>query len=247
MKHNFNTKHVIAEQAHWFLLARRALLCGYFSRLSRSMRILEVGCSSGMLIDDLTVLGFHDSYGVDINKEAIEYGKQRGVTNISLVDGVTLPYPDNAFDFVISSDVLEHISDEGRALAEWRRVLRPGGRLLIMVPAFQFLWSEHDVVNEHFRRYTRTSLTQVLHTNALDVVRATYWNFFLFIPVVIFRLFNNIIGKFASSLHEPNDQLFDFGSTINGLLKKLLSTENYLILQGVNFPFGVSVFIESKK
>lgn len=237
----------MAEGTHWFLRARRAFLIGFFRGQDFKSKILEVGCSGGLFIKELHDLGFVGAFGVDINNDAVRYGKERGIDKIQTADGNHLPFLDGEFDFVVSSDVLEHIQFEDKALREWHRILREGGELLLTVPAFRFLWSEHDVANQHYRRYTRMMLAAVLRRNGFRVVRSSYWNFFLFLPIFIIRLIGKFMSIFTGTKNKPQDQLIDFGRYLNAILEGILRLENFLLLKGINFPFGVSVFVIAKK
>ncbi|MFC7666772.1 class I SAM-dependent methyltransferase [Hymenobacter humi] len=119
----------------------------------------------------LRAAGYTDLTGIDVSAPAIELAVARGVPNVSVMDGAALEFATARFDVVIASDVLEHIEDEAKALSEWNRVLKPGGQLLVFVPAHAYLWSEHDVVNHHFRRYSRQGLVAALARAGLRVRR----------------------------------------------------------------------------
>ncbi|MEJ7662138.1 MAG: methyltransferase domain-containing protein [Hymenobacter sp.] len=130
----------------------------------------------------LRAQGYADVTGIDVSAPAIELAQARGVPHVAVMDGANLEFADARFDLVIASDVLEHIEEEGRALREWTRVLRPGGQLLVFVPAHAYLWSEHDVVNHHFRRYSRAGLLAAMRGAGLRPQRSSFWNTALFFP-----------------------------------------------------------------
>lgn len=243
MQKAYETKHHQAETSHWFLSARRHLIIKLLRSRQKNEKILEVGCASGVLLQALARQGFSSVYGAEISAEAINQCRERGLNNVTLIDSEQLPFPDGTFDVLISSDVLEHIDQDQKALADWCRVLKPGGVALLMVPAFQFLWSDHDVVNNHFRRYVKKELLAKMEQAGFTIVRSSYWNFFLFFPVSILRIVSRLRRR---GKHAPKDQLYSFGP-LNYFLEKLLRLENYLIIHGINFPWGISIMAVAAK
>jgi SAM-dependent methyltransferase len=153
-------------------------------------------------------------------------------------------YRDQSFDLLIASDVLEHIADETTALENWLRILRPGGRLLVCVPAFMFLWSDHDVVNHHRRRYTRKTLRAALNTAGFAIDRAGYWNFSIFLPATTVRLIERVRVRPKLS---NSDQLRPCASLVNVALYTLLRVENYLLANFCQFPCGLSSFAVARR
>ena len=117
-------------------------------------------------------------------------------------DILSLPFPDECFDGVITLDVLEHLPDDVSALAELRRVLKVGGLLLLNVPAFPCLWSRHDLANGHQRRYRRRELRAKLQGAGYTVEQSFYWNWVAFVPVLILRKLR-MAGKTASDDLQP--------------------------------------------
>ncbi|MDO7875074.1 class I SAM-dependent methyltransferase [Hymenobacter sp. ASUV-10] len=143
-------------------------------QLPPTATVLEIGCSGGPLLQRLRTVGYTDLTGINVSAPAIELAQACVMANVSVMDGANLQFADNRFDLVIASDVLEHIEDEQCALDEWVRVLKPGGWLLVFVPAHTYLWSEHDVVNHHFRRYSRQGLCTVLEQQGLRIERSSF-------------------------------------------------------------------------
>src|SRR5207253_9325776 len=128
-------------------------------------KILDIGCAGGPLLLDLKNAGFYNLYGVDVSEKAAEVCKQRGLENVYVMDGHNPEFEENSFDVIIASDSLEHLQDDMLALKNWNRLLKPGGELYVFVPAFMYLWSKHDVVNQHFRRYTAVELKRKMEEN----------------------------------------------------------------------------------
>ncbi|MBC8083237.1 MAG: class I SAM-dependent methyltransferase, partial [Hymenobacter sp.] len=205
--------------------------------------ILEIGCSGGPLLQRLRATGYSDLTGIDVSEAGIAVAQQRGIPNVSCMDGTELIFADESFDLVVASDVLEHIKDEAQALREWARVLRPGGQLLVFVPAFQFLWGRHDEVNQHFRRYTAAQLADAMRGAGLRVRRRSYWNVSLFFPTAAVRLFKRLL---PADTKPAKDDFFATPPLLNTLLSGVITAENRL-LQAIDAPVGVSVFALASK
>lgn len=232
------------ELTHWWFVGRRHALLAILKRFPKDARILEVGCAGGALLLDLKTRGYMHMEGLDISPRAIDVCRERGVDNVTLASAEQSGKESNFFDVIIAADILEHIMDEKIALQEWRRVLKPEGTLILFVPAFQLLWSGHDVVNYHFRRYRKKQLVALLRYHGFTIEQASYWNFLLFFPTLLVRL----CGRFFASQKEPRPQLFFMPSLLNTALIALLKIENYLLLKiGIPYPVGVSVFILARK
>lgn len=246
MRAEYETLYHQVEQTHWWHQARRHLVRALARQLlpDRTARILEIGCSGGPLLAQLRADGYADLTGIDVSVAAIARCRERGLTNTQVMDAQRLSFPDAAFALVIASDVLEHLRDDAGALAEWRRVLAPGGRLVVLVPAFAFLWSEHDEINQHVRRYRRPQLCALLRQTGFTVERSGYWNFLLFPPVAAIRLARRLRPK---STAPARGDIFPTPKAINRLLLAMLRVENWWLLRGLNFPFGVSVLAVARR
>ena len=244
MKSNYEAQYHNLEASHFWFKARRKFILQLLKDTPKSYRILDVGCSSGLLLLDLLEQGFNEDnlYGIDISKTAIENCKSNGLANCYVMSGDDIKLkPD--FDIIIASDSLEHMEHEERALKNWHNLLKKDGKVYVFVPAFKMLWSQHDVANMHFRRYTRKKLAILLTQSNFIIDRSGYWNFTLFIPVFIVRNIENIFKK--SNRKENTGDLQKL-HICNGWLLKLLNLENKL-LKVVNFPFGISTFCIASK
>jgi 2-polyprenyl-3-methyl-5-hydroxy-6-metoxy-1,4-benzoquinol methylase len=236
MERAYEVKYHLLEERNWWFEARRDILIKLLQHTDQNSKILEIGCSGGPLIRTLNVHGYRNVYGIDISKDAVDLCRTRGMRNIAQMDASRLDFKDAEFDVVIASDVLEHIKDEGLALSDWNRILKPVGKLIVFVPAFEFLWSKHDEANHHYRRYSKSRLVRALENANFKVSRSSYWNFSLFFPACLVRLLQRIRRQ-----NRKGDQLFELDSLLNQLLLRLLKAEN-AILSLINFPVGVSVF-----
>ena len=197
----------------------------------------------GYFLKDLEALGFtpQNLFGVDISDKAIANCKANGINNAFVMDAQNITLNEK-FDIVIASDCLEHLENDKKALKNWNDLLKIGGTMYVFVPAFQSLWSYHDVVNMHFRRYTKSELKSKLLVENLEILKSSYWNFFLFLPVYIFRTITSGLQK-----NKTGESDITIGNRfVNKALLNLIIFENKL-LKVVNFPFGVSTFCIAKR
>ena len=181
------------EQSHWWYTGRRKILANFVADICRRVtdrrpRILDVGCGTGANLLMLSEYG--DAEGVDISEDALAFCRERGLDKVKLGAGEELPYDDGTFDLVTAFDVVEHMDDDLAGLREMRRVLRPGGRVLLFVPAFMFLWGVQDDVSNHRRRYRLPELERVLAQAGFEIERSTYANITFFLPILLARRFN---------------------------------------------------------
>jgi SAM-dependent methyltransferase len=238
-----------AEDTHWWYRGLRGVmfsLLGLGDPGSRGWEILDAGCGTGGTLQALKEAGFARTQGFDINPPALHFCSIRGLDNTRLGSIMDIPFPADAFDVVISNDVLNDAgtSNEAAALSELRRVLRPGGRLFLNLPAFSLLRSEHDRATDVARRYTRAEITGKLRAAGFKVRRATYWNTILFPVVIAVRLLRR---ERDEDLHKParSDIVVPF-APINALLTGVVGLER-LLLRSIDLPFGSSVAVVAVK
>jgi SAM-dependent methyltransferase len=151
-----------------------------------------------------------------------------------------LPIRSNSVGLIIALDVLEHIDNDMNAIRELYQVLRKRGILILTVPAFNFLWGTQDVVTGHKRRYSKKEITNKLREVGFDILKSSYFNFFLFFPILIARRMIHLLGLKIESENEINFPLINF------FLKVIFSLELYA-LEYFSFPFGVSILCIAKK
>lgn len=239
----YETKYHRIEEDYWWFAGRRDIISRIVGAFDKRSAMLDVGCSGGALLKDLKACGYDGLYGIDISEKAIDLCRKRDVGRALVMDGARLGFGNEKFDVVIVSDVLEHIGEDAAALAEWNRVLKKGGVLIVFVPAFGFLWSEHDDVNHHCRRYSRPGLTRLLKEANFRVCSSSYWNFTLFFPTSVLRIFQRLL---LNRKRDKRDHLYNVNPGVNSFLTRLLKIEN-LISMKAGFPFGVSVFAVAVK
>jgi SAM-dependent methyltransferase len=247
MNKGFEQTYHEVEATHWWFCTRRALVKALVRQAAPGPEatILEIGCSGGPLMESLRADGFNNVVGIDISPEAVALCRARQLPNVSVMDAQAPNFLPATFDVITASDVLEHLADAPRALAEWHKLLRPGGTVLVFVPAFRFLWSGHDDINHHFHRYRAPELAGMLRAAGFEVQRQGYWNFFLFLPVALVRLAKRVFSSAAKKL--PAGDLKPVIGPVNQMLIWLLTLENRLLLAGVNFPWGVSAAVIARK
>jgi SAM-dependent methyltransferase len=231
------------EESHWFFVARRRILSRLLDEIldgARNPRILDVGCGTG------ATMGFLERYGevtgVDISPQAVKYAREQGRARLCLADGAHLPFVEGSFDLVTALDLLEHLEQEPVGLGEMWRVLKKGGRLLAVVPAFAFLWSDFDKFSGHYRRYTSSELRDKVEHAGFEITRLSYFNTLLFPFVWGVRRFKSFAGRwkaFRSDLEVPTPGL-------NSLLAGIFSLEGGLMAR-CDFPFGVSLICIAAK
>lgn len=245
MERSFYKNYFEVEKDHWLMKVRRAIvkdaLIHSIDRKPKTVKVLDFGCGSGIFVQELAEARYH-SYGVDISEEAIKFGKLQGRKNLEVLDSHKVNFPDNTFDAVVTLDVLEHLEDEEWALKEMERILKPGGVLIVMVPAYMFLWGVQDEVAHHYRRYTRSHLLKkIQEATALHTVRASYFNTFLFPPIAFVRLLSRLLK--LKKRHSD----FDLNNAfLNKIFFSVFNAERK-VLKRVSFPFGVSVLAVLKK
>jgi SAM-dependent methyltransferase len=235
-EHEYEAMYRI-EDFYWWYVARRSLIERIITdELGEraDARLLDVGSGTGA---NLAAFTRHvRAVGVDMSTEALAFCKLRGVPSVARSRVEQLPFPDGTFDVVTALDVLEHTDDDLEVLAELRRICRPGGLVVITVPAYGFLWSEHDEALKHRRRYTRHELRNKLTLTDFSVQRASYFITALFFPILGLRIYQGIVKR---STH-PQTSLRVLPGWMNRALVHLLGLE-HLVFRHINLPFGVSL------
>ena len=227
--------HAEEDRAHWWFQGRRAILLAEMARLlpGGGRRVAEVGCGSGGLLEALAGLG--TAVGVEMDPVLREIARARGldVRAGSLPDDI--PLEAARWDAACLFDVLEHVTDEAGALRACRRLLAPGGRLVVTVPAYAWLWSRHDELLGHRRRYTAGSLRAVVRAAGFAVDRVTYFNTLLAPPIMAMRVVRAALRRSSHDLERP-------APLVNRLLARAFGAEATL-LRFVSLPFGISILL----
>ena len=224
------------DQRHWWYRARREVLAALIRRLARpprNGRILEIGCGTGHNLAMLAEFGPVDALELDEEARAIaEQRLGRSVMSAPLpeIEGVR----DRHYDLIGAFDVIEHIDDDKSAMAAIAVKLKPGGKLVMSVPAHQWMWSAHDVVNHHKRRYSKGRLKGLIEASPLKLETVGYFNSLLFPVAVAERLSSKARGKDSADLKLPP-------AILNSALERTFAAERHLVGR-VPLPPGLSLF-----
>jgi SAM-dependent methyltransferase len=226
-----------AEDTHWWYRGRRAVLERVIDGLGppARARILDAGCGSGRNMVELARRG--SVTGIELSETSVRVARERHVGEVISGSVLQMPFAENSFDLAVCLDVIEHLEDDLAALRELRRVVAPGGSLLVTVPAYQWLWSGHDEVNHHFRRYTRRSLQRVAEQAGWRQVRSTHFNSLLLPVAVLLR----VLDRFSRKTTESSLDLWVPPQPLNWLLERPLLLEAALIGRGTRIPAGLSL------
>ena len=213
----------------WFK-SKKDLINILMNKIGRkNLKILNIGSGTGV---DLEIMNrFGNIYIIDVNKKALDLIPSNLYSEKKVCDATALPYPNDFFDIVCSFDVFEHIKNDKKAVLEAHRVLKKKGLLLLMVPAFNFLFSAHDKALLHYRRYSKKKLYDLLRIFKYEYL--SYWNSILFIPLSILR----ILKKRA----KPKTDYFNLPSLLEKAFLNFLRIENKLIMKDYRLPFGLSL------
>jgi SAM-dependent methyltransferase len=226
------------EDRHWWFAGRRRILQAAIKRLVElkpGAKILDAGCGTGGNLEVLFSLG--DLVGMEVDPGALEIAKQKAIAPVysgRLPD--RLPFPEESFDLIVLLDVLEHLDDDEAAVQSLAGLLKPGGSLLLTVPAFSFLWSAHDESHHHRRRYRISEVSSKIKKAGLDLRYASYFNTWLFPLIALIRLLKP--GRRSADISSDDLSLPPF--PVNRMLAALFGSESYFIGR-LSFPAGISV------
>jgi 2-polyprenyl-3-methyl-5-hydroxy-6-metoxy-1,4-benzoquinol methylase len=246
----YYTRYYRFEREHWWFKAREVILKTYIegniSRLQQQLKILNVGAATGRSTEWLSEVGQvtsleYDTDCIDFTRDKVSFAIEHG----SILE---LPYPDGQFDCVCAFDVIEHVEDDVLAVKELLRVCKVGGSVLISVPAHMHLWSQHDVINHHHRRYNQNQLITLFQKQSVGHLHfSSYFNTRLYPLVWLARRLGNLKGR----IRKPASMQSDFDSfpvgILNKLLFKIMAGERKRLTQKRGFSSGVSILLHWSK
>ena len=230
------------EQDNWWIEGRKRLFTSQISSQVScgSSKALEIGPGTGSNLGAFESNGYSDIYMSDVDVHPLLYCIGKGYKSATIADASELPYKDNTFGSILAGDVLEHVPNDQAAAVEIFRVLVPGREAILTVPAFMTLWSQHDELAGHKRRYTIIEFQVLLESAGFEIIELFYFNWILFFPTLIIK---KLLYFFSP------DQYTDATSApryLNKTLTRLFLFDIWLA-QRVKVPFGISVFAKVRK
>jgi SAM-dependent methyltransferase len=225
------------EGRHWWYQGRRRVLERVIERLGlpAGARILDAGCGSGRNMVDLARHG--TVTGIELSPTSVALARERDRGEVIEGSVLDMPFDEGAFDLSVSLDVIEHLQDDVGALRELRRVTKPGGALLVTVPAYQWLWSGHDEINHHHRRYNRRTLLAAAQSAGWHEQRSAHFNSLL-LPIAIAL---RALERFTPATTKSSLDLWVPPAPINWALRQPLNLEAAVIGRGGSIPAGLSL------
>ncbi len=224
------------EEEHWWFVGRRQVLCAVLDHCigtGKQRRVLEVGCGNGGNLKFLSRYGSVSA--IELEDGARARAKSRGLARVEkgwLPDG--LPFNEEKFDLVAALDVIEHVDDDLAALERLRGRLHDGGTLLLTVPAYPWLWSRHDELSHHRRRYTAKVLDRLLSQAGFRATFTSYFNTFLFPAGVAHIKFSALLEK------NPHAAMKIPANPLNWMLRNIFGAESHFVPR-IRLPFGISL------
>ncbi len=252
MRHDLYYDLYTKEHDYWWHVGKRLIVYGLLARYGRRKKVpgqfaLDLGCGTGLNLDHLAKLA--QPVGTDYYEEALQFCRERGHTLLCKSDAAKLPFGDGSFDIITALDVVEHLDDDAIALAEVKRILRPGGLAIISVPAYPFLWTYWDDILGHRRRYTTGSLRSVVEDAGLEVLKVSYSNLLTLFPATGVRMVKALLHRVAENRSErvmPESDFLPIPGWLNKLLVRYYRLESRLLMR-INLPFGLSVVCVARR
>ena len=242
MRHTTFAVEAAVEAEHWWFVGRRRLFAREIARrrIGPAARILDLGTSTGTNLRMLREAGFANVAGLDSSEEALRWCLDKLPGNVVRGDITRLPFGPEQADLVLATDVIEHLDDDRAAIREIARVLKPGGAVLVAVPTFALLWGLQDEVAHHKRRYRKHDVQRMLSDAGLIVERSYYFNYLLFLPILLARTLLRLIRPAVSSENEINSPLMN--RTLGAIFAFDVATAPL-----IRPPFGVSALVLASK
>jgi SAM-dependent methyltransferase len=236
--------HFNVQKHHWWFVVKERIVRDMIEacRLQGNpLDILDVGCGPGLMLEGLREYG--NISGMDFSEKAVQYSQSKNIGDIRRGElPHSFAFKGKKFDLILALDVIEHIEEDVESLRVLHDALKPQGKIVLTVPAYQFLWSKHDEVNEHKRRYILSELRKKMASASLKVEKISYYNTFLFPLIFIARIFQMLLKMDTDSDLEIPPPF------VNEALKMVFHAERLFLKRGVRFPFGVSLIaIAGKK
>lgn len=226
------------EEWYWWHRARQSIVTRLLRRYvgEAPNPILDVGCGTGAT--SAAIANGGQLLGIDLGPQAVASARERGL-EVAQMDATSIGARSDCFGLVVALDVLEHLDDPMAAAREFRRALRPGGRLLVTVPAYQWLWSSHDVALGHRRRYTRNPLQELLRGAGFEVELCSYVMSAALPPAALVRLIERLPGRRRHD-DAAESGYVDVPGWLNAILSRLVALDGHLVGR-LPIPAGLTV------
>ncbi len=224
------------ESSYWWFTARAHIihsLINHYCSLEKGATVVDVGCGTGGFLSELA--RDYTAVGTDTSPLAIEYCRKRGLEHLHLGLLDTFPRDKYTVDAVTMLDVIEHIEDDKAVVSEVYNLIRPGGYFIATVPANAWMWSAHDIIHMHYRRYSKAQFAKLLGDAGFDIVKLSYFNTFLFPLAALKRMTQRSLKP--EDIHAVVDPV---PGIVNSLFDGIFKAETPF-LKSMSFPFGVSL------
>jgi len=233
------------DELHPWYKARMVLINEIIgTNISLDAKVLDFGCGSGAVLEMLKDKGFSNIRGADVSESCVALAKSRGL-EVNLIKTGSLELAKQKYDLILLLDVVEHIENDLDILKILRSSLSDNGRILITVPAHNFLWRSHDDANQHFRRYSKKSLKKLITDANLKIVHLRWWNSIMFLGFLFISIKNKISKRFLKNTMQKKDN-FDLPSNfISKIIFKILSFESKSDLMGKCIGVSLIAFIKN--
>lgn len=232
------------ENTYWWFLGRNKIILETLNKvtnLAPQAQVLDVGCGTCGFAKVLSEK--FDVIGMDTSELALEYCRKRGLNKLYLTLLKDFPKDDFDIQAVTILDVIEHIEDDKGVVQDIYNLLPVGGWIIATVPAYTFLWSVHDEIHKHFRRYIKKDIIRIIKDTGFEIKFSSYFNTFLFLPGLIKRLIDKVLPTKSG---EAEVAVEVFPGPINNLMTKIFSSERKFFPK-FKFPFGLSIIIIAQK
>ncbi len=240
------------ERNHWWFQAREQIIVNFLRKEiqknfheRKDLKILNIGCSTGRTSEFLSIFGNVTS--IEYDEYCCEFARQK--TGLKIIHGsiTELPFEENSFDLVCAFDVIEHVEDDLLAVSQMKKVAKQNAIIMITVPALMSLWSHHDEINFHFRRYRLKEVKRLFEKEPSGKeIFSSYFNSLLFLPIYGYRKLSNLLKLGEKRKGAGSDfEAFNTG-ILNTILYSVMKTEGYWINLRGKFPIGISILYSYK-